>query len=368
MVPLHEIKDAATFDRTLRSSEKFSKALSARYLAPQSYSHKKLYDHMYSGKTVVFTDYPIELSLDKQQTVIDALIKKLKQGLPKEDKIYIRTGQKRTLKKVTIEDTIERWLRQRSKFGVTDLHFRGTKFYDKIDAEALTYFNLLVHCPYEVSFLEMLTLVISSRGIFSDSHSDDGDGSNHCFVGKKLWLAWDRLEGKKVGLQDCTYDPVYDQAKFSLEKFVQLKTAHWFLVQENQTLFMPGNFSHKVITLEPYIGFGSFYVTLPGYINTLKRWLLTGSSDVKGDFIDIMNRYSLKKISEIKKADDAVKQKWGYPYLKKAVTNWREGLNAAQVKQLSAKETFTHFVNSVMQDHGRWTTDDKSMQFLGPYA
>jgi hypothetical protein len=344
MVPLHEIRDAASFDRTLRHSEKFSKALSARYLAPQPYSHKKLYDHMYAGKTVVFTNYPLDPGLAQKETLIDGLVRKLKQGLPKNEKIYIRTGPKRTLKKVTIQDTIERWLRQRSKFGVTDLHFRNTRFYDNIDAEALTYFNLLVHCPYEVSFLEMLTLVISSRGIFSDSHSDDGDGSNHCFVGKKLWLAWDRLEGKKVGLQDCTYDPVYDQAKFSLEKFSQLKTAHWFLVQENQTLFMPGNFSHKVITLEPYIGFGSFYVTLPGYVNTLKRWLLEGSSDVKGDFIDIMNKYASKKIAEIRRSGEAAKQKWGYTYLNKAVHNWKDGLTKTEVARLSGDKKFTSFI------------------------
>jgi hypothetical protein len=33
------------------------------------------------------------------------------------------------------------------------------------------------------------------RPTFTDSHSDDPDGSNHCFVGRKLWLVWDTFLG-----------------------------------------------------------------------------------------------------------------------------------------------------------------------------
>lgn len=345
MIPLHEFEKAAAYDTSLKPATAFGKQLSARYVAPQTYSRKTLYDHMYGARTVVFNDYPMRLSKQLDESNKDALIRMLKEGLPKKEKIYIRAGASRTMHKVTINDTIERWIRERSKFGVTDLHFRGTRFYDKVDAESISYFNLLTHCPYEVSFLEMLTLVISSKGIFSDSHSDDGDGSNHCFVGKKLWLAWDRIEGQQKGLQDCTYDPVYDQARFSIKTFASLKSAHWFLVSDNQTLFMPGHFTHKVITLEPYIGFGSFYVTMPGYLNTLKRWLLYDTSDVKGDFLTILNKYSIRKIKQVAVLSNAAREKWGLQYLHNAASDWKKGLSKTQVARLSASETFNHFLD-----------------------
>src|SRR3954469_846111 len=279
--PFHEIEHANEYDRSVMYRPAFRNALANKYVRAQFYSQQALYDNMLHNKTAVYQDYPMQPTRVFGESTRDYLIRVLKEGLPKNEKIMIRTGETRTLKRVTIQETIDRWIRGRSKFGVTDLHFRDTKFYDKVDAHAISYFNLLPQCPYEVSFLEMMTLVISSKGIYSDSHSDDGDGSNHCFVGKKLWLAWDRTEGQKNGLQDCTHDNVFDKARFDMKKFIALKSAHWFTVSDNQTLFMPGNFTHKVITLDPYIGFGSFYVSLPGYMNTLKRWILQETGDVK---------------------------------------------------------------------------------------
>lgn len=340
MVSIDEIEKAIVFDSTLKFKNKFSTHLKNKYIKPQLYSREKLYDNMFAGKTIIFKNYPLKLIKGLDENNPDILIRMLKEGLPQKEKISIRSGLSRSLNKVTINDVIERWLRQKSRFGVTDLHFRETKFYDNIDAQAICYFNLLPHCPDDVSFLEMLTLVISSKGIFSDSHSDDGDGSNHCFVGKKLWLAWDRIEGQKNGLQDCSFDCVYDQAKFDMNKFASLKSSHWFIVSDNQTLFMPGNFTHKVITLEPYIGFGSFYVSLPNYFNTLKRWILYESGDVKGEFLNIMNVHSLHKIKEIAKLSNAFQEKWGLKYLNKAAKNWKKGLNSSQILKLSNNDAF----------------------------
>jgi len=108
-----------------------------------------------------------------------------------------------------------------------------------------------------------MTLVISSQGNVTDSHSDDPDGSNHCFVGRKLWLAWDTFEGRAAGLQDCSRDLVRERARFDLATFAALPSACWWTVGAGETLFLPGRLTHRVITLEPYIGIGSFYCT-PG--------------------------------------------------------------------------------------------------------
>ncbi len=337
---LYNLEDAITIDPTLKYSAKSKNLLRNKYTKPQNYTHKKLFHNMYVGKTIVFSDYPLKLISKNKENTTDTLIRKLKDGLPKKEKINIRAGKSRTLHKITIKDTIERWLRPRSIFGVTDLHFRDTKFYDAIDAKALSYYNLLPQCSDDVSFLEMLTLVISSKGIFSDSHSDDGDGSNHCFVGKKLWLAWDRTEGRMKGFQDCTYDAVYDQAAFDMNKFATLKSAHWFIVSANQTLFMPGNFSHKVITLEPYIGFGSFYVSIPNYFNSYKRWVLNETSDVDDNFLDYMNVECIKKFKRISKSSNPYKEKLGLNYLPKAARKWKEGLTETQISLLKEKDSF----------------------------
>lgn len=344
MISLSELDKATDFDQSVRVPERFRKRCAGKYLAPVRYSSKTLFDHMALGKISVFSDYPMKLSKAYNETTQETLIRNLKDGLPKQKKIRIRTGLSHSLRNVTIQDAIDRWLRKRSRFGVTDLHFRGTKFYNQVDAKAISYFNLLCHCPEEVSFLEMLTLVISSEGIFSDSHSDDGDGSNHCFVGKKLWLAWDRREGRSKGLEDCTVDPVFDKAAFDMETFLSLKSSGWFIVSDNHTLFMPGNFTHKVITLEPYIGYGSFYVSVPGYINTLKRWLLYETSDVKGDFVTLLNKTCLRRIAKIARDRTPLRSRWGFPYLQASARRWKQGLSPEEIQFLLKQEDFTNVI------------------------
>ena len=337
MKELKDLEEAVAFDTSLKFAKGSGKELLNKYLKPATYSKKKLYDSMFQGKTVVFRDYPLKLIKKQGESTGQTLVRMLQEGLPQDEKIKIRAGASRTLINVSIEETIKRWQGQRSKFGVTDLHFRGTKFYRQIDARSISYFNLLPNNPYEVSFLEMLTLVISSRGIFSDSHSDDGDGSNHCFVGRKLWLAWDREEGKKYGLQDCTHDTVHTQAAFNMKAFAALKSSHWFIVSENQTLFMPGNFTHKVITLEPYIGFGSFYVSFPNYFNSLKRWILREVGDVSPEFLNRLNAVCRKRAEKL---NDKEKEELGYHYLRKGLKTWRRGLRPGELANLAGSETF----------------------------
>ncbi|MCW3125626.1 MAG: hypothetical protein JWO03_1284 [Bacteroidetes bacterium] len=346
---LQDLRDAAAYDPTVSFTAKNERALADKLILSFPYSRKKLYDNMAAGVISVFNDYPMRKDKAYAQSDLSGLIKNLKTGLPRKAPLYIRAGKSRTKYKVTVDETIRKWQRGKAVFGVTDLHFRGTKFYDMVDAESLSYFNLLCDCPENVSFLEMLTLVISSKGIFSDSHSDDGDGSNHCFVGKKVWLAWDRAEGQKKGLEDCTYDNVMDQAAFDMDAFLSLRSSRWFVISENETLFMPGNFSHKVITIESYIGFGSFYVTMPGYLNTIKRWTLRDTSDVKGDFIKIMNKTVLSKLKRLRSAQQRKQDELGLHYLKDALGSWSQDLAKPDVKRLSSNAVFTEFLNTATE-------------------
>lgn len=340
-IPVQDFVQSAEYDQTLETNPRQITAIKKKYLRPVLYSQKVLFENMMKGTTVVFKDYPIKLQLPKGVSKRDYLISILNEKLPAREKILIRTGKSHTPRRVTIREALQRWQQNRSRFGVTDLHFRNTRFYDSIDADAISYFNILPSGGEDISTLEMLTLVISSTGIFSDSHSDDGDGSNHCFVGKKLWLAWDRQEGRQVGLEDCTFDPVYSQAKFSINKFLKLPSAHWFVVSENRTLFMPGNFAHKVVTLEPYIGFGSFYVSLPNYVNSIKRWVLLPTGDVDKLFLSSLNKHLLKLLT-LQGAGQR-KIKTGLPYFKLALKNWKKGLSDKQIKRLEEDSEFSEF-------------------------
>ena len=336
--PLDAIRRASAYDRTIRMRGTDANALMKKYLPAIHFRKELLFDNMLNGITCVFDDYPIHYRIPGNSERVKYTLDLLRKNLKRNEKIYIRYGASRTLKRLSVREVLERWERGKSRFGVTDLHFRETNYFEKVDADSISYFNLLPLFSDEVSFLEMLTLVISSTGIFSDSHSDDGDGSNHCIVGKKLWFAWDKEEGQRAGLQDCTYENIFDQARFSIKKFLGLKSGHWFLVSEGQTLFMPGNFTHKVITLENYIGFGSFYVSFPNYVNSLKRWILKNSTDVTPEFIDEMNRQCLRfiKREKLRKGTNQL-SKMGYDYFKTAVGSWKEGLTGEEVGRMEER-------------------------------
>lgn len=344
--------DACRFDKTLHFSKEDLVHLKRKELRPVAFDHRSLFDAMNNGRTILFNDYPVRDHLpqgaDKRTFNLELLRKNLDQG----ERIFIRYGRKRTLRKVSINDMVGRWERARSRFGVTDLHFRGTPYYRKVDAHAISYFNLLPGFREDVSFLEMLTLVVSSRGIFSDSHSDDGDGSNHCILGKKLWLAWDYREGKQAGLEDCTYDPVFSQAKFSMSRFLSLRSSHWFVVSDGRTLFMPGNFTHKVITLEPYIGYGSFYLAFPNYIASMKRWILSHSSDVTPAYISSLNGQFEKLVKKclLSVPDDQLQQ-MGFGYFQKDLSNWAKGLGSREKEIFRSKANIDGLASMVGMDH-----------------
>lgn len=339
MIPIDAIQEALQFDCSLKFSQADVRSLSAKFLAPQKFTRDKLFRNMMEGKTIVFQDYPISLKLPAETDKTTYLLSLLRNYLPQKERIKIRTGLKHTELKVTVRDAVDRWSRSRSRFGVTDLHFRGTRLFHHIDADAVSYFNLLPRFTVELSFLEMLTMVISSRGIFSDSHTDDGDGSNHCFTGKKLWFAWDRLEGHKIGLQDCSFDVVEEEAHFTIEKFLSLRSAHWFIVSEDRTLFMPGNFAHRVITLEKYIGFGSFYISLPNYFNSISRWIIDGGTDVTTDYVNTLNLSFIRLLKKISMLPPAEKEQLGFNYLLKARKRIGEKRNAAQMERFLQNET-----------------------------
>jgi hypothetical protein len=182
----------------------------------------------------------------------------------------------------------------------------------------------------------MMTLMASTTGAITESHSDDTDVNNHCLVGRKLWLCWDTSEGMKAGLEDCERVDVYGKPKFSLETFLELESSIWMMVSEGETLFLPGNYTHKVITLEKYIGIGGFFVSFPTLLQTFERWLgrreefqyrvplyRRRQGNVAAESIETSLIETARGIyQQLLMSDDNVQCQWGIRYAGMSSKNW----------------------------------------------
>ncbi len=343
---------AAEFDPTLKPAKQFLSRLPRKMISPITYDREVLFRNMADGKISVFENFPSPLRTpalrknnDHAQVVLNGL---LKSRLKK--KIRAKTGRLKTEKYFSVQELVKKWKSGRGIFNVTDFHFRESKIDQVINPARLSQFNLYPGLNDEIAQQEMMTIVMSTVGGCSDSHSDDSDGSNHCFVGKKLWLAWDTNEGLAAGVEDLERVDVFTACKFDFKSWLSLKSACWFTVENGQTLFMPGHLTHKVITLEPYLGVGSFYLSLPNFLRTLSKWVLhkpnwqvveaTGYAD--GLYPEVLNKF-INKINRLSNASENTQHNWGYDFLGYATQSWTKQYSNSQRKQLLGKQIQPNF-------------------------
>jgi hypothetical protein len=314
---------AHRIDPRVTVSTEQARALERRHLSPVSFSSDALFAAMAKGRPVLFDDLPVRVRREKPMGTRAAVVNALGEGFGHAEKVRVRCGPSRTTKYLTVDQLLGRWSDARAKVSVTDLHIRGTSVMKSIDCSRLSGFNLLAGAPDPVGTEEILTMVVSSAGTVSDSHTDDPDGSNHCFVGEKLWLVWDTFEGIARGLEDIERcDISGDWARFSIARFLAVPGSRWFTVRPGQTLFLPGHLTHRVITLERYIGVGSFFVMLPSYLRTLLRWTrhtplwaLTEPRQRRLELVDLITRRVTRKVADLSTRSRAEKDRWGLRYL-----------------------------------------------------
>lgn len=310
-------------DPTLTVSSRQAQALDRRSLSSVSFSRDVLFASMARGRPVVFDDVPVGVRRERTLGTREAVVQALRESFGRSEKVRVRCGQSRTLKYLTVDQLLTRWADDRSTVNVTDFHIRDTSVMTKIDCSTLSGFSLLAGAPPPIGTEEILTMVVSSAGALSDSHTDDPDGSNHCFAGEKLWLVWDTFTGLAHGLEDVERVNVYgDQAAFSISRFLAVPGSRWFVVRPGQTLFLPGHLTHKVITLERYLGVGSFFVMLPSYLRTLMRWTkhtplwaLTAPPERRLYLVDLITKRVIRKIAALSNGSRAQKDRWGLSYL-----------------------------------------------------
>ena len=298
------LETASSFDGTVRIERRLFERMLRRYVAPLPYSRATLFRRMFQAEPSVVTGFAKPLrapfhSLRPAQAgyaLIDWLARRRSR-----QRHRVRTGPSGVCRLWTLNEIASQWQAGRTSFGVTDLHIRGTVMEEVIAPEVLSAFNLLTRSSPAARRQEMFSFVISSRGHLTDSHSDAPDSSNFCFAGRKLWLAWDTYEGAGYGLQDVERIPVQGRARFDMQSWLSLRSARWLLVNPGETLFLPANMTHKVVTLDSYIGVGGFFLALPNCLRLLSHWIvraplwskrdLTGEHDnLVGEIADYRSR------------------------------------------------------------------------------
>jgi hypothetical protein len=335
---------ASAVDDLVRVEKGQWAALENKRILPVNYSRDTMFTNMASGQVSLFCDFPVNF---KEKADSERMEEAIRTGFPKVARARTQNGPAKVRKYLSVHDLMDKWKRSKGIVSVTDLHFRDTLFEQRVNADPLSDFNIYCHHKDLVRYLEMMTMVISSKGNVTETHSDDSDGTNHCFMGVKLWLVWDRLKGKKQGLQDATYDNYYGAAHFSISDFLKTEGSQWFLVGPGETLFLPGNLTHRVITLESYIGIGSFYVALPSYIRSLYRWIMTGSTDVTPELLNVISKEVVKKVKSLAHASSAEQIRYGYHYLENSLERFHDWLPAPQRKKFMEHHLVQSFLKAV---------------------
>jgi hypothetical protein len=315
---------AHRIDPSVTVSTRQVRALQRRRISSVSFSNEVLFTSMAKGRPVLFDDLAVPVRGEEAMGTRDAVVSALGKGFGRAEKVRVRCGPSRTSKYLTVDQLLGRWSDDRAKVSVTDFHIRGTSVMRSIDCSRLSGFNLLAGAPDPVGTEEILTMVVSSAGTVSDSHTDDPDGSNHCFTGEKLWLVWDTFQGIARGLEDIERCNVSGEwARFSISRFLAVPGSRWFVVKPGQTLFLPGHLTHKVITLESYLGVGSFFVMLPSYLRTLLRWTkytplwaLTGPPERRLDLMDLITKRVTRKIVALSNRSRAEQDRWGLRHMR----------------------------------------------------
>jgi hypothetical protein len=346
--------NASTIDESLRPSSKRLNALCRKMRFASTYSRRRLFSAVLTGEPVIFNDAPISVRRRSGEQGVPAVLNLLREGFGRRTRVVVRVGPSAKKESMTVSELVRRWERTSSRVCVTDLHFRDTPVEGALNLNPVSDFNLLLLGSDRMARQEMMTLVVSSRGSMTDSHSDDPDGSNHCFIGTKLWLAWDTVEGRMRGLEDCERDPVSGRANFDLATFLALESSCWFTVAQGQTLFLPGRMTHKVITLEDYLGFGSFNVSLAGCISTLSRWYLQGPlwsmQDPSGEtvgLVDEIAQTAMEKIRKLRRCGPPAQERWGLGCLPRALRNWSRTTLEPERATLLANPAFARLISQV---------------------
>jgi hypothetical protein len=354
---LATLRQAERFDPTIRIVPAHWPRLLRRYVAPLPYSRETLFTRMYRGEPSVLAGFPKPLTRPfaglAPPAAGQALIAWL--GHQRSRRQHsINAGPGAARKALTLAGIATKWQAGSARFGVTDLHIRNTVMERVIAPQRLSEFNLLTRSSDDARRQEMFSFVISTRGHVTDSHSDAPDSSNFCFTGRKLWLAWDTYEGAHHGLQDVERLPTSGRARFDIECWIRLRSARWMLVNPGETLFLPANLTHKVVTLESYVGVGGFFIALPNCLRLLSHWIthvpLWSKQDRTGAFDGLVDEIAdtvEESLRRLRRAPSATRRKWAYDYVGPAAAHFLAAQSTNNLCRLLSDSRFRRVAEAI---------------------
>jgi hypothetical protein len=332
---------AQAIDPTLSRWQNHAKDLRRLQLRPQRYSRSALFDALARQEAILFSDYPLRSTL-RRFFHDDNPSLRLKTLFGPRTTTVTKSGRNWTVRTRRVHEMVDIWQRDRGMVFANDIFYRHLKLDKAFDCEAIGDFSVLRHAPARLRELEVATLLMGTTGCLTDSHSDDPDGCNHCIAGRKFWLVWDRLEGAAKGLQDSEYDLLAGNAacRFNVKAFSSLRSARWFTVAPGQTLFLPGNHTHKVITIERYIGISNFYVGLPNALASLSRWKINGMQMVTEELWQEIAKRLVNQLRETASASRDYKHAWGFYHLGASLHHWNRSWTDRQKTRLLSDRHF----------------------------
>ncbi len=159
------------YDPTLEISRRaFSKML-RRYVPPMPYARETLFERMLCGQPSVLAGLPAPLRSPLRDLppaeMGPALINWLETRRSGE-KHRVSIGPSGIRRYLTLKEIAQKWRADRTRFGVTDMHIRGSKMENVAAPDLLSSFNLLPHSSVLAREQEMFSFVISSRGQVTD--------------------------------------------------------------------------------------------------------------------------------------------------------------------------------------------------------
>lgn len=346
---------ASKLDSSLKGSVRVADTLARKEIRAVDCSRTKLVKSHCQGIPRVFRNFPVPVQTSPGESIEEYAISAIESSYADSRELYrVVVGAESDWGRMTIPRLMKHWKDRSEIVGITHLYVRGTGIDRWIDYSKLEAGNLLKNRNPLILEQEILSLVVSTAGHVTDSHSDAPDGYNHCFTGRKLWLIWDTFEGLSRGLQDVERVDVYGKAAFDIRTFSQLDSARWFVLEPGQTLFLPGNYTHKVVTLERYLGIGTFTTSLPGYLRNLVRWsmygplwLKNGKSEIYEPLLDTITRIATRKVRRLEKVSRHEQRKEGLFDLKLAYRRWDRYAPRSEKHLLEQNSVSTAFLDAL---------------------
>ena len=117
---------------------------------------------------------------------------------------------------------------------------------------------------------------------------------------------------------------------------------------------MPGHLTHKVITLEPYLGVGSFYLSFPNLMRTLSRWLAHTPNWARSHSKDFRQRLypevfdsARREFRRISRCSDGFRQRWGLDFLARSFRHWSKHCSPQQLELTMELDSARNFLGAV---------------------